>query len=362
MSGKKITRFFVAAALSAGLAPAFMATVADACAFDLTKPERTIVDWVVEAETLVLARPDPDNPFTYRITEVLRGVKMSQPVPLLVNSVYRHKLKSNPDHAVLLRKSKDTDWTQVAYVDGDLAEVLDTALHHTVEWADGYPQSRFEVFEALQSSANPALRELAIRELDKAPYEMLRSLDMKLPVTELLGDLWTIEGYPYQSIRVLLLGLSGDDRAEQEIYEYFTRTQNWEWANGIGAFAAALVEMDGVAGVAYLDEYLLSAKDQPTDKLQGVIQALAVHRAIADAEVGREIDNVLAAMLEERPEMASLVAQQFAAVSDWSQVKPLAKLMKEKRLMTTADLLTVSVYVAQARGFEKSTAVINSKG
>ena len=362
MSLNKITRFFAAAVLSAGLSTALITTAADACAFDLIKPERTSVDWIVEAETLVLARPAPDNAFAYQITEVLRGEKTGQKVSLLVNSAYRKTLKRNPDHAVLLRKSEAGEWRQVAYVDDDFREVLDTVLSHANEWQNDYPPSRFDVFEALQSSVNPALRGLAIRELDKAPYDMLRTLDMKLPVGELLADLWTVEGYPYQSIRVLLLGLSGDDRARQEIYDYFARTQNWGWTNGIGAFAAALVELDGVAGVAYLDQFLLSESDQPIDKMQGVIQALAIHRGTADAEVAREIDTVLAALLDEKPEMASPVAQQFAAVSDWSQIEPLARLMKENRLMTTSDLLIVSVYVAQARGAAKSSAGMNNKG
>ena len=85
MSLNKITRFFAAAVLAAGLSPALIATAADACAFDLIKPERTSVDWIVEAETLVLARPAPDNVFAYQITEVLRGEKTGQKVSLLVN-------------------------------------------------------------------------------------------------------------------------------------------------------------------------------------------------------------------------------------------------------------------------------------
>jgi hypothetical protein len=43
------------------------------------------------------------------------------------------------------------------------------------------------------------------------------------------------------------------------------------------------------------------------------------------------------------------VAQQFSTYSDWSQRDPLEKLVRDKRLISMADLMTVSVYVAQAR-------------
>ncbi|MGA9251088.1 MAG: hypothetical protein WBV71_01435 [Roseobacter sp.] len=347
---KSIAGIIASAVVSLGIAPAPYSSVVQACAFDFTKPERTAVDWILEAETLVLARPDPQNKFAYKVVEVLRGDSGNYDVPLLVDTRNRRFLERNTDHTVMLRADDTGQWAHVAYVDDDFSVVLETVLANADVWAKTYVQSRFAVFEALQGSESPALRELSVRELDKAPYKMLQSLELRIPVEDLLADLWTPTGYSYQPIRVLMLGLSDDVRARAEVYDYFERARTWAWADNIGAFAAALVELDGISGVTYLDEKLLSDPGQPIDKLQGVIGALAVHRSVANADLAREIDQTLAQLVSMRPETAPLVARHFAAQSDWSQAGPLAKLVQERRLMTMADLMAVSVYVAQARG------------
>lgn len=347
---KGFATVLAAVMLSAGAAPAPFSAVAQACAFDFTKPERTAVDWMLQAETLVLARPDPQNKFSYRVVEVLRGDSDDYEIPLLVDTRNRRALEANSAHTVMLRVDETGRWRYVAYVDEEFSALLAEVFAHADDWREAYPSSRFAVFEALQSSANATLRELSIRELDKAPYGMLRSLELQIPVENLLADLWTPRGYSFQPIRVLLLGLSDDDRARAEVYRYFSRVKDRDWADNIGAFAAALVELDGAAGVRYLDETLLSDLGQPVDKLQGLIGALAVHRGVASPEVALEIDDSLARLMAMRSETAPLVARHFAVLSDWSQAAPLAKLVDEQRLKTTSDLLTVSVYVAQARG------------
>ena len=342
------------AVLCTGVVPAPFSVMAHACAFDLTKPERTSIDWILEADTLVLARPDPQNPYSYQVVEVLRGNGDTYQVPLLVHSFNRRMLMLNPDDTVLLRQAEDQSWAQVAYVDRDFNDLLQVTLANAHIWQDGYHPSRFATFEALQTSKTPRLRELALRELDKAPYEMLRDLDLQFATQDLLDELWTLNGYPFQPIRVLLLGLSDDNKARREIYAYFSRIQDWDRANNVGAFAAALIELEGTQGVAYLDKVLVSKPDQPLEKLLGVIGALAVQRRVAPPDLRQAIDHVLARLMSSRPETAPLVAQQFSTFSDWSQQVPLELLVQERRLMTAADMMVVSVYVARARDANSS--------
>lgn len=350
-----------AAILSSGLGATRFVSVANACAFDLTKPEQTAVDRILESETLVLARPDPDNPFSYKVSDVLRG-DATQDIPFLVHSLNRRLLTLNPQDAVLFGRMDGENWVQIGYVDSDFRDVLETALANATQWREGYPQSRFAAFEDLQSSHDPKLRDLAIQELDKAPYDMLRTLDLQLTTEDLLADLWTPAGYPYQPIRVLLLGFSNDDRARKEIYDYFARTQQWDWANNIGAFSAALIQLEGAHGVRHLNQTLTSDPRQPLDKLQGVVSALAVQRGGATPEVIQAIDLLLSEMVASRPETAPLVAQQFSLFSDWSQQALLSGLVRDKKLVNTADLIVVSVYVAQAKSATQPKASMPVKG
>ncbi|WP_425091525.1 hypothetical protein [Tropicimonas sp. S265A] len=315
----------------------------------MTKPKRTVIDWVLSAETLVLARPDPDKEFSYKVSEVLRGQTGPTRIPFLVNARARQSMARRIEDAVLFRWTEESGWSQVAYVDSEYRAVLDTALAHREVWAGQYPASRLAVFEALLDSSDARLRELAIRELDKAPYGLLRSIELKIPVEELLSDLWTRAGYPYQPIRVLLLGLSNDDRARAEMYDYFERVHGWDWANNIGAFAAALVELEGAVGVRFLEHDFLLDPTQPPEKVRGVITALALQRGHAAPDTVAAIDAALARTLDMRSELAGTIAREFTQVADWSQAQALEALLQGEAHIPTADLVTVSVYISQAR-------------
>jgi hypothetical protein len=325
---------------------------ANACVFDFRKPERTEIDWILQAGALVLARPNPDAEFSFEVIQVLRGNGQDFTWPFLVSSTDRRKLQRNSEHAVLFRRTEAGNWTRVSYVDTAFREILKKTIKNTNLWnsVDFHP-SRFAFFEALQTSTNPKLRDLAVRELDKASYKELRALNVKISTDELLADLQTKAGYPYQAIRVLLLGFSGDDKAKVEILSYLERMKNRADAQNIGAYSAALIELYGVEGIHYLNENLLTDANQPTSKLQGIISALAAHHDTTDYEVSNTINETISELLQSRPQTASIVAQQFSTFTNWSQAEPLAQLVKKRQLTTPVDLLTVSVYLAQARRY-----------
>jgi hypothetical protein len=188
-----------------------------------------------------------------------------------------------------------------------------------------------------------------ISEFDKMPYERLRTVDIRIPPQELLSELWTKQGYPYQAILVLLLGLSGDDAARAEVHAFIDRVEDWDWANNLGAFSAALVELDGAEGVEKLADRLLLDPGQPLEKLEEVVMALAAINRLAAPEVQTAIGLAISDFIALRPDGAEIVARQFAAVSDWSQAATLQPLVRQRSLSGLTGLLTVSVYLAQAR-------------
>ena len=198
----KVALNFVLAALS--VAPGSLS----ACAFDMVKPERTQIDWIVDAETLVLARSGDRNPFAFEVTRSLYGEKDRPPIKQLVDSVTRRKLAANLSSEVLFAYRPEKGWHRVAFVDEEFRGILQTALDNRVAWQTGMPQDRLDFIVNLQSSSHASHKALVIGELDKVPYADLRQLDLSIPSEELLADLWTVNGYRYQAIRALLLGLS----------------------------------------------------------------------------------------------------------------------------------------------------------
>ncbi|CUH48846.1 hypothetical protein RUA4292_03036 [Ruegeria atlantica] len=352
------------------MAAAFIITVTisigsvAACGFDLVKPERSSIDWIVDAEKLVIARPRADNAFAYGVSELLVGSTSDIELPGLVSSTVRRQLALNLEDGILFAHVSGIDdgiagsgWRIVAQVDNVFRPVLNTALAHRKEWRAGYEQSRQDFVDGLQGNSDPNIRALVISEFDKMPYERLRTMDIRIPPQELLKELWTKQGYPYQAIRVLLLGLSDDYAAREEVHAFIDRAEDWDWANNLGAFSAALVELDGAKGAQKLADRLLLDPSQPLQKLEEVIMAFAAINKLAEPDVQTAIGLAISDFVALRPGAGEIVARQFAAVSDWSQAATLQTLVRQRSISGLTGVLTVSVYLAQAREANLSAGV-----
>lgn len=326
----------------------FAAGPASPCAFDMVKPEQTIIDWIVDSENLMLARPSDENPFAFSVTRVLVGVDEGLPIDQLVDSVSRRKLAARPTDAVLFAYSVDKGWRRVAYVDAQFRNMLQTALDHRVSWQNRMPQSRLDFITALQDSSVPAHKSVVIGELDKVPYAVLRAMDIRISDDELLGDLWSRTGYPYQATRALLLGISGTPAASAEIHDYINRATDWGWTNNLGAFSAAYIELEGASGVEHLAQNILLAPNQPMGKIEQLVMAMSVHHGIGDLQLKKSIQDSIDALVAQNPNAGAIVARQFSLRSDWSQSSVLESLVRD-RSVALGDLLTISVYLARAR-------------
>ncbi len=307
-----------------------------ACAFHTDLPEKSVADWLVDGIEVVLARPDPENPYAFRITEVIHSAGTPPEVNLLVNSELRRKLMAHPEDEVLLAND-GYGWTILSYVDPVFRPIMREVLARAPGWNGVYGAERLEIFAALQDSADVDLRQLALTEIDKAPYALLRGL-------------WLPQAYGYQPIRVLLLGLTGSEAARDEVRGFLLRVADWEWANNLGAYATAAIELDGIDGVRLLESGFLANPAQPLANLEQVIEAMAIQHGVAPPEVRAEIAATLQRFVHARPQGAAPIARQFMTREDWSQGPLLAGLMEAKALPSAQDLLTVAVYVAQARG------------
>jgi hypothetical protein len=336
-------------ALAVVLATAPVANTTQACAFDLVPPEKSSIDWIVEADRLVLARPRPDNKFAFGVTEVLIGEMGDIELPGLVDSKTRRMLTVNPRQAILFARIEGGDWKRVATIDETFRPILEAAMRYRGDWAGEFDEGRKEFIEELQDNADPRVKALVIAELDKMPYEMLRRMDMRIPPDELISELWMISEAPYQAIRALLLGLSDDEAAHREIHDFINRVEDRSLVRNLGAFAAALIEIDGVAGVEKLASGMLLDPSQPLEKLEQILMALSVQNVVAEREVRDAIGIAVADFVALRPEGGAIVARQFATRSDWSQAAVLQQLLQDQGLPNATDLLTVSVYLAQAR-------------
>lgn len=300
------------------IAVAVMARPADSCAFHYYTPANTAVDWLTDASDVILARPSETSLHAYETVKVLKGVGPSVQLPHPLSTTMRTRMERNANDYALFVRSNERSWKYVTVANPAYVSVVEKVLAEFDNWGTGYGPNRFSLFAELLHHPDPAIKKLALQEVDKAPYELLRSLEMTIPAEELLDELWKIQEYDLRSIRILLLGLTDEDSARDVAYRYFKRTKKWSDAKNLGAFATAVMELDGSHGVNWLDNNFLSDSTQNPAKIEQVIEAMAIHSSIGTQEMRTTINVSLDRLVESRPETALVIARQFEKYADAS--------------------------------------------
>jgi hypothetical protein len=336
------------------IVPTLLSTVlvaqgALACAFHNYAPGNGLVDRLMSSEHIVLARPDPADSTAFAVVEALEGPAGDVAIPEAVDPATLARLQASPGDAVLFaREEAYGPWTRIAYVGPGFRGVLDEVMARLPDWELGEDMGRFSLFAARVADPDPDLSEAALREVDLADYSLLRRLpfpDIVAPVLARIDD--PAQG-DLRPIRILLLGLSGDPRAEAYLWPAFGRALTSDGAV-LGAYATALIELGGAATADRLMREVLLDPDLPIETRELVVEAFALHSQSGAAETGAAARAAIGAALAEVPELGGPVARQFGMRGDFSQHEPLAGLMNDRKVTTIADMMAVSQYVMFAR-------------
>ncbi len=88
-------------------------------------PEKSAADYLIESPTVVLAREDPQQPFSYTSVEVLKSSGDGIDIELLVDSVTRRRLAANEELVVVLAQDgKFGLWRNLGIADTDYLAVV----------------------------------------------------------------------------------------------------------------------------------------------------------------------------------------------------------------------------------------------
>jgi hypothetical protein len=159
---------------------------AAACLVCIALPERTIADRMIDAGTLVLAREDPGRPFAFAPTATLKGAAEGLPIPFLVDSATRRRLAADPGAAVLFARDAE-GWTRLADADAEVVEMTRAILAAATEWdAEDDHAARFAFFADRHDHSNPTIRELALAEISRSPYALIRGMTPRLTRAEIV--------------------------------------------------------------------------------------------------------------------------------------------------------------------------------
>lgn len=295
-----------AAVLALGAAP-----TARACAFHGYTPDPTLVDLLLATEEVVIARLSQAGA-QFDPVETLAGPEVTQ-IALRPSAQTRLAAQRSPGLRVLLaRDGSYGPWQEVTVLEGSMGAVMRSVLSRQVTWQSGDPQARVAFFARHLNAPEPDLRRLALREMDRADYATLRKSSLP-QVTGLRRDLGQ-EDDALRPIRILLAGLSGD----RSFVPFLTEAL----AKGVaarkpylGAYATALIELDGTKGVETIAARYLSDPDLAFDLREKLVQALALQYHVAPGGVRRDISRTVARLSRQDTGFAQSAARQFGSLN-----------------------------------------------
>jgi hypothetical protein len=320
-----------------------------ACAFHNYAPGNGLVDRLMASEHIVLARPDPANPAAFAAVAALEGSVEEVAIPEPLDPETLARLQANPEDVVLFaREEAYGPWMRIAYLGPEFRGVVDEVMTRLPDWELGDDMGRFALFAARVNDPDPELAEAALREVDLADYSLLR----QLPFPDVVGPVLAQIDDPAQTdlrpIRILLLGLSADPRAEDYLWPAFGRALTNEGAV-LGAYATALIELGGAATADRIVREVLLNPDIPIETRELVVEAFALQSQSGTPGTGEVARAAIDAALVASPELAGPVARQFGMRGEFSQGDRLAGMMNAKQVTTIADMVAVSQYVMFAR-------------
>lgn len=287
----------------------FSCSTAWACGFHNYAPQPTFVDRMLASDHVVLARPDLANPFRYSIVERLAGSGAFQDIPHLVDSTSRRKLASDNTASVLFaRNAADGSWTRTVFVDSATEPVVRHVMKSLPDWSQPPAATRFQFFTELADHPNATIHQMALRELDLAPYDLLRKMPVAIDPERLIRPLNDPTQQQLKPIRILLLGLSGDESVA-EVFAVGLDSQVRIEGSTLGAFATALIELEGVQAVkAKIAPYLIDSEVSLLVR-EVLIQAMGMHADTDDPALHAAIVSSIRAALAQEPALMGAVVR-----------------------------------------------------
>ena len=266
---------------------------------------------MLASDHVVLARPDLANPFRYTVVERLAGSGTFQEIPYLVDSRSRRRLASDAGTSVLFaRDAADGSWNRAVFVDSAMEPVVRHVMKSLPDWSQPSATPRIEFFAELADHPNATIHQMALRELDLAPYDLLRKLPIAIDPARLMRPLNDPTQQQLKPIRILLLGLS-EDESVPGVFAAGLDNQVRVDGSTLGAYATALIELEGVQAVNTMIAPYLTDSGLSLLAREVLIQAMGMHADTDDAALHAAIVSSVRVALEHEPSLVGAVVRNF---------------------------------------------------
>jgi hypothetical protein len=333
------------------------------------------VDQLLSADVVVLARENPDKPFSYAIVEVLKGDLDEPDIDLFLDSTLRRRLHTNPERSVVLVRSVQArsaatarttvarpvfrnpgggevpgTWRSIGYASAEYEALVRDILAQADPWRNRTSlDARGRYFLPYLSGPERSIRDLAYLEVSQASYDVIREADRFVPAEQLYEFLSDPLYFQWHPLFILLMGIEASPEEEDSIRAAVTSRARLDSTVNFAAWAAALIEVDGIEAVAWLEQTYLGDASRSPESVMEVFKALSMHGGRERGVLHERIVRSYGLILQAHPALAGLVARDLFAWNDWRYAGEFAELVESPVATNSIDALLIQSYLRRAQ-------------
>ena len=323
---------------------------AEACMVCIPFPGDTATDQLLQADVVVLARENPDKPFSYVAVEVLKGEFGDPRIDLFLDSTTRRRLAFNPGEAVVLTYAgAANDWRSAGYATPAYKALAGEILARESTWGQwSQGENRATFFLPYLADADRFVRELAYLEVGRASYDTIRRADPFVPATQVHRFLADPQYLEWHALYILLLGVDAKADEKKAIRAAMASRARFDQTRNLSAWATALIEIDGEEAIDWLEAVYLGAPDRDPDLVLEIVKALSVHGARKRSGLRRRIAESFGVLIQTHPSLAGWAARDLTAWNDWRFTGELAAVRQSRQTVDGATAYAIDYYLGRA--------------
>jgi len=324
---------------------------AEACMVCIPFPEDTATDQLLRADVVVLARENPDKPFSFVAVEVLKGDLDNLAIDRFVDSTTRRRLALRPEHSVVLTLDAATKhWRSAGYGTPAYQALVREILAQAPSWnLSDRAENRATFFLPYLADADPAIHELAYLEVGRASYDTIRRADSVVPTAQVHHFLANPQYLEWHALYILLLGVDAHPDEEKAIRAAMESRAQFDSTLNLSAWATALIEIDGAEAIEWLEAAYLGAHGRKSDAVLEVVKALSVHGARKQSSLRQRIADSYAVLIQSHPSLAGWAARDLTSWNDWRFAGALAELRESPLKLDGATAYAIDYYIGRAQ-------------
>ena len=302
-----------------------------ACLICLPVPTTSPVDYLLEADLVIVAREDPGAPYWLTTTEILSGEATGIDKSFFLEAPLRPGPSLGRNREVICSHGSyegisQPEWARVGDADADFRALVAEILQNREQWQLN-PGERAMYFSSYLGHQNQQIRALAHLEVARAPYDQIRKFKGILPFPELRSSLEDFRLTDWHSLYILLLSLSGQAEDLALVSGKVRSAATTGLSLHLAAWVTAWIEMEPEKALPFLTEKYLAGPPRNLAEIRAIFLALSVHGNRGHHYLRERITEAYRHILKQHPQMASEVVKDLMLWQQWGLKDSLRPIM-----------------------------------